>query len=78
MSDHGPASHGNTPAAWVCVGLLIVAAFFGALAVITTSIVLVVVAVVFAVAGLVAGKVLSLAGYGAVTPDDERVPHGIR
>ncbi len=77
MSDHGHPSHGNTVAAWTCVGLLILAALVGALAVILGSVPLVVVAVVLAVAGLVAGKVLSLAGYGAQAPDDERAPRGI-
>ena len=77
MSDHGHPSHGNSVAAWTCVGLLILAARVGALAVVFGSLLLVVVAIVLAVAGLVAGKVLSLAGYGQPLPDDEHSPHGV-
>jgi len=77
MSDHGHPSHGNSVAAWTCVGLLILAALVGSLAVILTSVPLAVGAVVLAVAGLTAGKVLSLAGYGAQAADDERTSQGV-
>ncbi|WP_460461071.1 HGxxPAAW family protein [Angustibacter peucedani] len=78
MSEHGHSSHGNTVAAWTCVGLLMVSALLLCLAVVLTSVLVAVIGGVVGVAGLVAGKVLSLAGYGSVTPADEREPHGIR
>ena len=71
MAEHGHDSHGNTIAAWTCVGLLMVAAFIMCLAVVLASVPVFVGGAVVAVVGLVAGKLLSLAGYGAVRPANE-------
>lgn len=78
MAEHGHISHGNSPAAWSCVGLLMVAAAIFTLAVILTSVVLAVIGGVLTVVALVLGKVLSLAGYGANPPANPRVPRGVR
>lgn len=73
MAQPGQPSHGNTIAAWTCVGILMVAAFVMALAVVLASVPLFVVGIVVAVVGLIAGKVLALAGYGSPLPSDDRV-----
>jgi hypothetical protein len=65
MAEHGQDSHGNTVAAWTCVGLLMLASFTMALAVVLTSWTVFAVGAAIAVIGLVAGKLLSLAGYGS-------------
>ncbi|GMA85072.1 hypothetical protein GCM10025868_03220 [Angustibacter aerolatus] len=66
MAEH--EDHGNTPAAWACVGLIMIGALVVALAVVFTSVLLTVIGVVVVVAGLVVGKVLSMAGYGSFKP----------
>ncbi|KQX66653.1 HGxxPAAW family protein [Angustibacter sp. Root456] len=68
MAEHGHPSHGNTVAAWTAVGILLVAALVMAFGVILASVVVFVIGAVIAVLGLVAGKVLALAGYGAAQP----------
>ena len=78
MAEHGHISHGNSPASWSCVGLLMVAAAIFMLAVILTSVVLGVVGGVLTVIALALGKVLSLAGYGSNPPANPRVPRGVR
>jgi hypothetical protein len=69
MADPTHDDHGNTLAAWTCVGLLILGSFVICLAVVLAAIPLFVVGAVIAVAALVAGKVLQLAGYGRVQPE---------
>ena len=78
MAEHAHDSHGNTVAAWACVGLLMVAAFIMCLAVVLASVPVFVIGAVVAVIGLVVGKLLSLAGYGATRPSDPRVTSGVR
>lgn len=70
----GPAhsNHGNTVAAWTAVGILTVAALIMSIAVVVTSVIMFVVGGVIAVAGVVTGKVLSHAGYGAKPPPHPR------
>jgi hypothetical protein len=69
MADPTHDDHGNTLAAWTCVGLLILGSFVMCLAVVLASVPLFVVGGAVAVAAGVAGKVLQLAGYGRVQPD---------
>ena len=57
--------HGHSLAAWVCVGLLILAAAVGSWAVVVLSPQLGVVAGVIGVLGLAAGKALAAMGHGA-------------
>lgn len=72
------SNHGNTVAAWTTVGILIVAALIMCLAVVFATVWLFVVGVVVVVVALVAGKLLSMAGYGMPRPDDDRVTRGVR
>jgi len=66
MAEHG---HGHSTAAWTAVGTLLAATFLISLAVVVRSWPLAIVGIVLAVVGLVAGKVLAMAGFGAAKPD---------
>jgi hypothetical protein len=57
--------------------LLMLGALVAAVGVSVPSITLDVIGAVIVVIGLIAGKVLSLAGYGSVKPADPEVPHGV-
>ena len=74
---HPRGHHGNSPAAWTLVILVMVGALVISVGISVPSIVLDVVGAVIIVVGLVAGKVMSLAGYGSVKPADPEVPHGV-
>ena len=75
---HQPRGHhGNSPAAWTLVVLVMVGALVISIGISVPSIVLDVIGGVIVVIGLVAGKVMSLAGYGSVKPADPEVPHGV-
>lgn len=63
MSEHD--NHGNSVAAWTAVGVLIVAAIVMCAAVVWPNRGLFIAGVVLAVVGVVAGKVLAMAGFGA-------------
>lgn len=78
MAAPGSPSHGNTIAAWSTVGILILASLVMCIAVVLTSLWVFVVGAVIAVAGLVAGKLLSMAGYGMPRPADDTVTRGVR
>ena len=73
MSQHDEhEDHGHSVAAWTAVTICIVASAVMALAVLFPNLWLFVGGVVLAVVGVVAGKVLSMAGYGAAgRPRDE-------
>ena len=73
MSEHDD-NHGHSVAAWTAVLILIVASAVMSLAVLFPNVWLFVGGVVLAVVGLVAGKVLSMAGYGAAQRDPEQAP----
>ena len=65
MSEHGDDdNHGNSVAAWVMVGTVLVASAIMSIAMIFPNVPLFVGGAVLVVVGLVAGKVLALAGYG--------------
>ena len=66
--------HGHSVAAWAAVGIILVGSAVAALAVVLASVVLFVVGLVICVVGAVAGKVLSMAGYGARTVDGPDAP----
>jgi len=72
MSEH--EDHGHSVAAWTAVGILLVAAAIMSLAVAFPNRWLFVVGVVVAVIGVIAGKVLAMAGYGAAERDRDRDP----
>lgn len=57
--------HGHSTASWTLVIIVLVGAAVGSVAVLLPSVVLGIVAAVIVVIGVIAGKVLALAGYGA-------------
>lgn len=72
MDEH--EDHGHSVAAWTAVGIIIVASTIMSLAVVFPNPWLFVGGVVLAVVGAVAGKVLSMAGYGAAGRDASQAP----
>ncbi len=60
--DH--TSHGSSPAAWTAVGLVMLGSLIMSVAVVVTTVCLFVVGAVVAVAGAIAGKMLSAMGFG--------------
>lgn len=57
--------HGHSTAAWTGVGVILVGAAVAAVGVAIPSVLLGIIGAVIIIAGVVAGKVLSMAGYGA-------------
>ena len=64
--------HGHSVAAWTAVGIILLGSAVAAVAVILPSLALGIVGAVVIVLGAVAGKVLSMAGYGANGHDAQR------
>lgn len=75
MAEHG---HGHSTAAWTAVGILLVASFLICLAVVVVSRPLAIVGIVLAVVGVAAGKILAMAGFGAVKPDRSTTNPAVR
>jgi hypothetical protein len=73
MSEHDD-NHGHSVAAWTAVLILIVAAAVMSLAVLFPNVWLFVAGIVLAIVGVVAGKVLSMAGYGSAERDRGEAP----
>jgi hypothetical protein len=73
MSEHDD-NHGHSVAAWTAVIILIVAAAIMSIAVLFPNVWLFVGGVVLAIVGVVAGKVLSMAGYGSAQRDRDEAP----
>ncbi|MEO6144096.1 MAG: HGxxPAAW family protein [Dermatophilaceae bacterium] len=65
MAEHG---HGHSRAAWTAVTILLVASFLISLSVVVTSWLLAIFGLVLVVVGVVAGKVLAMAGFGQTKP----------
>ena len=78
MAGEAHSNHGNTIAAWTGVGVIIIGAFIMSIAVVMASVLLFIIGGVVAVLGVVAGKALSVAGYGSKRPDDTRVTRAVR
>jgi hypothetical protein len=75
MADHEiHEDHGHSIAAWTAVAVILVGSAVASLAVVLTNTALFVIGLVICVLGAVAGKVLSLAGYGAVTVNGPHTP----
>ncbi|HMM94528.1 MAG: hypothetical protein IE926_02215 [Micrococcales bacterium] len=72
MDEH--EDHGHSVAAWTAVAIIIVAAVVMCVAVMFPNPWLFVGGAVLAVVGAVAGKVLSMAGYGAADRDRGEAP----
>lgn len=66
--------HGHSIAAWTAVAIIIVASAVMSLAVVFPNLWLFVGGAVLALVGAIAGKVLSMAGYGAKGRDPVREP----
>jgi hypothetical protein len=73
MSEHDD-NHGHSVAAWTAVIILIVASAIMSLAVLFPNVWLFVGGVVVGILGVVAGKVLSMAGYGSAERDRDEAP----
>lgn len=65
MAEHG---HGHSRAAWTAVTILLVASFLISLSVVVTSWLMASIGIVLVAVGVVAGKVLSMAGFGQTKP----------
>ncbi|GGC89025.1 hypothetical protein GCM10011512_14910 [Tersicoccus solisilvae] len=63
-ADLLPVGHGNSPAAWTCVGVMALGVLVGCVAFVFANVPFFVVGVVIIALGLVAGWVLRRAGYG--------------
>jgi hypothetical protein len=63
--------HGHSVAAWTAVGIMLVGAAVGSVAVVIPSLVLGIIAAVVIVVGAIVGKVLAMAGYGSKPHDRE-------
>jgi hypothetical protein len=61
-------SHGHSLASWTLVGLELAGTFMICLAIVITNIPLAVIGGVFCVVGLVAGRLLQMAGFGVHQP----------
>jgi hypothetical protein len=61
--DH--EDHGHSLAAWTLVAIVLVGCVIVSIAVVIASVILGIIGVVVIVAGVIAGKVLSMAGYGS-------------
>jgi hypothetical protein len=63
--------HGNTPAAWTAVGIIIAGFTLGGLGMIIASIPMFIAGAVVCVLGVIVGKVMQMMGMGAVPPASE-------
>jgi hypothetical protein len=72
MSEH--EDHGHSVAAWTAVTILIIASAVMAAAVLWPNLWLFIGGAALAVVGVVVGKVLSMAGYGAAERDRDEAP----
>ena len=75
-NDHHD-NHGQSVAAWTGVGLLMVAAVVMSWAVVIPPTGLFIAGAVLAVVGVLAGKVLAMAGFGVQKPGRNQVDSGI-
>jgi hypothetical protein len=66
MAEH---QDGQSTAAWTAVGILLVASFLIALAVLIASWPIAIVGIVLVVVGAAAGKILASAGFGVQRPE---------
>ena len=57
--------HGHSVAAWTAVGIILLGSAIASVAVILPNLLLGIVGAIVIIAGAVAGKVLSMAGYGS-------------
>lgn len=67
-TDGHDESHGHSLASWTLVALVLVGSFLLCLAIVITSTVIAVIGGVICVLGLIAGRVLQMAGFGVHPP----------
>ena len=72
---HVPREHGNSPAAWTAVTIMVIGALVCAIAFPLTSPVTFAVGLVVVVLGLAIGKVMSMAGYGSLPTYEVQEPN---
>ena len=70
-----PSDHGNSPAAWTAVAVMIAGSVVCALAFPLTSPALFAAGLVVMVLGLAVGKVMAMAGYGALPSYETQEPN---
>lgn len=79
MAEHEiHEDHGHSVAAWTGVGVILAGSALAAWGVAVASVPLFVIGLVVCVLGAVAGKVLSMAGYGAVTTEGPDAPESTK
>ncbi|HEV7196006.1 MAG TPA: HGxxPAAW family protein [Pedococcus sp.] len=79
MSEHEiDEDHGHSVAAWTGVLVILVGSALASLAVVITNVPLFVVGIVVCILGVVAGKLLSMAGYGTKVVDGPDSPESNR
>jgi len=76
MSSDVHDNHGQTPAAWTAVSIIIFAFFLGTFAVIIAQPWLFWVSVGLVAVGAIVGQVMSMMGYGAKREDEEFTAQG--
>jgi hypothetical protein len=59
--------HGNTPAAWTAVTIILIAFVIGAAGILVANAVIFWAGVVVGIVGAIVGKVMQMAGYGQIT-----------
>jgi hypothetical protein len=67
-SEEHEESHGHSLASWILVGFVLVGTFLLSLAIVVTSIPMAVVGGAICVIGLIAGRLLQMAGFGVHPP----------
>lgn len=75
MAEH---RDGQSTAAWTAVAILLLAAFLISLAIVLTSWSLAIVGMVLVVVGAAAGKILAMAGYGQIKPEQSTTSPDVR
>jgi multisubunit Na+/H+ antiporter MnhG subunit len=75
-NDHHD-NHGQSVAAWTGVGILMVASVVMSWAVVISSTGLFIAGAVLALVGVIAGKVLAMAGFGVQKPGRNQVDSGV-
>ena len=69
MAEQHTSNHGNTPAAWTTVVLLMVAFAVACVGVLLLSVPVFIAGVVLTVVALIVGKVMAMMGYGKQPAD---------
>jgi hypothetical protein len=63
-TDGNEISHGNSPAAWTAVAIMLVAVFAGTIALYVGAIVIVIACAILGLIGIIVGYIMRKLGYG--------------